>query len=121
MDVVLLCIEQQFEGLDLASDLNLADFGGVVQPPSQWCLAWERFILLGFFSKHVGFVGQRLLSRGNSFLIPCFRWKNWRGLFTACHCFVSLIYVLDVVAQLRFLGWTFWKLIGSALAPSTAG
>ena len=49
MDLVLLCIEQQLEGLDLAGDLNLADFGGVVQPPSQWCLAWERFILLGFF------------------------------------------------------------------------
>ena len=49
MDVVLLCIEQQLEGLDLAGDLNLADFGGVVQPPSQWCLAWERFILVVFF------------------------------------------------------------------------
>ena len=60
------------------------------------------------------------LMRGNLFL-PCFRWKNWRGLFAACHFLVSLIYVLDVVAQLRFLGCKFWKLIGSALAPSTAG
>ena len=49
------------------------------------------------------------------------RWKNWRGLFTACHFFVSLIYILAVVAKLRFLGWKFWKLIGSALAPPTAG
>eukprot|EP00434_Breviolum_minutum_P003933 symbB.v1.2.003456.t1/scaffold194.1/size275082/17 len=76
VDIVLLCIEQQLEGLDLAGDLNLADFDGVVQPPSQW-------------------------------------WKNWRGLFAACHFLVSLIYVLDVVAQLRFLGCKFWKLIGS--------
>ena len=43
MDVVLLCIEQQLEGLDLAGDLNLVDFDGVVQPPSQWCLG-ERLI-----------------------------------------------------------------------------
>ena len=52
---------------------------------------------------------------------PGFRWRNWRDLFAACHFFVSLIYVLDIVAKLRFLGWKFWKLIGSALAPSTAG
>eukprot|EP00434_Breviolum_minutum_P003929 symbB.v1.2.003454.t1/scaffold194.1/size275082/15 len=77
VDVVLLCIELQLEGLDLAGDVNLVDFGaGVVQPPSRW-------------------------------------WKNWRDLFTACHFFVSLIYILDIVAKLRSLGWKFWKLIGS--------
>ena len=119
MDVVLLCIEQQFEGLDLAGDLNLADFGGVVQPPSQWCLAWERFILVVFFQT-CWFWGATAFVE-SQFFLPCFRWKDWKGLFTACHFFVSLIYVLDVVAQLRFLGWKFWKLIGSALAPSTAG
>ena len=120
MDIVLLCIEQQLEGLDLAGDLNLADFDGVVQPPSQWCLDWGTVDFCLFFTEHVGFARQRLLLRGNLFL-PCFRWKNWRGLFAACHFLVSLIYVLDVVAKLRFLGCKFWKLIGSALAPSTAG
>ena len=121
MDVVLLCIELQLEGLDLAGDLNLVDFGaGVVQPPSQWCLDSGRVDFCLFLKEYVGFARQRLSMRGNLFL-PCFRWRNWRGLFAACHFFVSLIYILDIVAKLRFLGWKFWKLIGSALAPSTAG
>ena len=70
VDVVLLCIELQLEGLDLAGDLNLVDFGaGVVQPPSQWCLDSGRVDFCLFLKEHVGFARQRLSMRGKCFFL----------------------------------------------------
>jgi len=68
VDVVLLCQILQLEGLDLAGDLNLVDFGaGVVQPPSQWCLDSGRVDFCLFLKEHVGFARQRLSMRGKCF------------------------------------------------------
>ena len=62
-------LSNNWKALILAGDLNLADFDGVVQPPSQWCLDWGTVDFCLFFSEHVGFARQRLLLRGKCFFM----------------------------------------------------
>ena len=123
MDVVLLCIEQQLEGLDLAGDVNLVDFGaGVVQPPSQWCLDSGTVDFCLFLKEHVSFARQRLLMRGKCFScflqsIPLFQVEELEGPFYSLSFFCLFDLYLGYCSEASISGMEIlevdWECLGS--------